>query len=95
MNGQESCYVASGCILNWGAGMIDADPLFVESAINDYHILNDSPCKDAGDNSIVPTETPVDFEADPRIAYSVVDMGADEFHTHLYFIGDVIFRMDK
>jgi hypothetical protein len=29
-----------------------------------------------------------DFDGDPRIAYGFVDMGADEFHTHLYYKGE-------
>jgi hypothetical protein len=66
--------------------MIDADPLFVDSANNDFHLTYPSPCKDTGNNSAV-TE-PYDFEGDPRIAYRTVDMGADEFYTHLYWTGD-------
>ncbi len=71
-----------------GAGNIDEDPLFAESANDDFHLTWNSACRDAGDNSVV-TE-PCDFEGDPRIAGGVVDMGADELHTHLYHLGDVL-----
>jgi hypothetical protein len=74
------------CTLNWGAGMIDSDPLFVDPANDDFHLTFNSPCRDTGDNSGpgLPNE---DFEGDPRIAYGTVDMGADEFYTHLYYTG--------
>jgi hypothetical protein len=84
--GQASVYMVSGCTLNWGAGMIDADPLVVESGNGDLHLTIDSPCRDTG-NSAAVTEQ-LDFEGDPRIAGSEVDMGADEFHEHLYHLGD-------
>jgi parallel beta-helix repeat protein len=84
--GQESVYVFPNCILNWGTGMIDADPLFVDSDNDDFHLTFPSPCKDTGDNLAV-TEAN-DFEGDPRIAYGTVDMGAEEFYTHLYWTGD-------
>jgi hypothetical protein len=73
-------------ILNWGPGMIDADPLFVDPANGDFHLTFTSPCKDTGDNYTVTERT--DFEGDPRIVYGTVDMGADEFYTHLYWTGD-------
>jgi len=69
-----------------GAGNIDYDPLFVDSANDDYHLTYHSHCKDTGINTAV-TELN-DFEGDPRIAYGTVDMGADEFYTHLYHTGD-------
>jgi len=71
-----------------GAGNIDLDPLFVDPAQDDLHLRYTSPCKDTGDSeaSGLPSD---DFEGDPRDAYGVVDMGADEFYTHLYVIGDV------
>jgi parallel beta-helix repeat protein len=70
-----------------GTGNIDSDPLFVDPVDGDLHLTFPSPCKDAGDNSVMnlPTE---DFEGDPRSAYGTVDMGADEFYTHLYQTGD-------
>ena len=84
--GLSSVYVATGCTLHWGSGMIDADPLFVDPTDGDFHLTCPSPCKDTGDNTSV--IEPFDFEGDPRIAYGTVDMGADEFHTHLYWTGD-------
>ncbi len=81
-------HVDPNCTLNWGAGMIDADPLFVDPANDDFHLMFPSPCSDAGDNSAV-TEL-YDFEGDPRIADNLVDMGADEFHRHLYCMGDMV-----
>jgi len=83
--GQASVYLQPGSTLNWGPGMIDSDPLFVDT--DNFHLIWDSPCKDAGDNT-APEVPNVDFEGDPRIAYGDVDMGADEFHRHLYYSGD-------
>ena len=68
-------------------GNLCMDPLFVDGPNGDCHICYPSPCRDGGDNAAsgLPEE---DFEGDPRIAYGTVDMGADKFHTHLYFKGD-------
>ncbi len=70
-----------------GAGNIDADPLFVDPASGDLHLTHGSPCRDAGD-SLLPGVDTWDFEGDPRIHESSVDIGADEFHSHLYYTGD-------
>lgn len=82
--GQSGVYVAPSSTLNWGAGMINADPLFVEASDGDLHLRFDSPCKDAGAGG-----GGYDFEGDPRVVGSAIDMGADEFHPHLYHMGDV------
>ena len=86
--GLSSVLVDPNSTLNWGSGMIDADPLFVDSANNDFHLTWNSPCRNTGDNTNV-TE-PTDFEDDPRIAFGTVDMGADEYYYHLYQSGDVV-----
>ncbi|MHC4942790.1 MAG: right-handed parallel beta-helix repeat-containing protein [Planctomycetota bacterium] len=49
-NGQPSVHVDPGCTLNWGDGMIDEDPLFVDPLGDDFHLTSPSPCRDAGDN---------------------------------------------
>jgi len=72
-----------------GPGNINVDPMFVEIAVDDFHLTYNSPCKDAGDNSApgLPVE---DFEGDDRLSGGVVDIGADEFYSHLYHRGSVI-----
>lgn len=86
--GQTGIHVEPGGVLNWGAGNIDAVALFADPSSTDYHLAFDSPCRDVGDNGSV-TEL-LDFEGDPRIADGTVDMGADEFHHHLYQLGAVV-----
>lgn len=57
--GMASVYVEPGSILNWGAGMIDNDPLLRDPGAGDFHLmaiacgdLTDSPCIDAGSPAI-------------------------------------------
>lgn len=85
--GQTSVHVEPECTLNWGYGMIESYPLFADLGANDFHLTAKSPCRDSGDNLAV-TEL-YDFEGDPRIGCwgQKVDMGADEFFTHLYVTG--------
>lgn len=85
--GKASVYVEPGSTLIWGPGNIDADPLFVDVKGLDYHTLYNSPCRDTGDNTS-PGLPDMDFEGDPRINFNAVDIGADEFHTHLYYKGN-------
>jgi len=46
--GQYLVYIDLNCILNWGLGIIDADPFFFDAANGDYHLHAGSPCIDAG-----------------------------------------------
>jgi len=87
--GHQSAFIESGCTINWGVMLIDADPLFVDPDHFDYHLCYTSPCIDVG-NKAVPDLPELDFEGDPRITFNRPDMGADEFHTHLYSMGYVV-----
>jgi hypothetical protein len=73
---QASVHVGMGNTLSWGAGMIDADPLFVDGPGFDLHLSGISPCINAGDK-LVPLP-PTDFEGDPRVIGDDVEIGADE-----------------
>jgi len=84
--GEGAINVDYGSSTVWGAGMITDDPLFADSGKGDFHLTHLSPCRDGGYNYALLPGT--DFEGDPRIAQSKVDMGADEFHCHLYSVGD-------
>ena len=78
--GQDSIYLLSGSVLNWGSGMIDADPLFATGPQGDYYLSQvaagqsqDSPCVDSGDpaSPVIEGTTRTDEEQDTGI----VDMG--------------------
>ncbi len=65
-----------------GTGNIDANPMFVDAAAGDYHLLQSSPCIDAGVTNGAPAYDldgvgrPLDGNADGTNAY---DIGAYEF----------------
>jgi hypothetical protein len=55
--GPASVYLETGCYLDWGDGIIDADPLWVNPSGGDYHLQQDpvqpgvnNPCVDTGHN---------------------------------------------
>ena len=63
-----------------GEGNIKADPCFVNPVDGDYHLLEDSPCINAGDPEHPVDANETDIDGQPRIIGGLVDMGADEFH---------------
>jgi len=76
--GRADIYRETGCYLDWGEGNIDADPLFVDVAGGDYHLLSESPCIDAGDPA-GDYRGQVDMDGEPRVINGRVDIGADEY----------------
>ncbi len=82
-----SVFTDSYTTLNIGDGMIDADPLLAHAAGGDFHLLHGSPCRNAGDDSA--SGLPLfDIDGNARIVSGTTDMGADEFATHMYCMGD-------
>lgn len=77
---RNNCFYQSGNVQNIAGrdGNIEAYPGFVDLRIGNYRLRGDSPCVDAGDDSVVqPGE--VDLDGAPRIQGRHVDMGAFEF----------------
>ncbi|MCI0587151.1 MAG: hypothetical protein L0323_09960 [Planctomycetes bacterium] len=72
----------------FGAGCIALDPMLADPAAGDFHLLFGSPCRDAG-TAAAPFFSTSDFEGDPRTSGAGPDMGADEFHRHLYVTGSL------
>ncbi len=87
--GEASIYKENSSIM-YGPFNIEAEPMFVDA--NDFHLLPDSPCIDAGDNGPVPGGVTTDLDGRPRFVDGdcndtvIVDMGAYEFA--YAYIGD-------
>lgn len=86
---QSSIFKETNCWISYWDRIIDNDPRFVDPAGDDLHLRFDSPCLDAGNNAAADLPS-TDYEGDPRIVFGLADMGADEFHRHLYHTGDVV-----
>jgi hypothetical protein len=98
--GLAGVYQAGGS-LHWDANnIINADPMFVrdpnpgpdgywngvDDDFGDLHLLDDSPCIDAGDPNFIPVpDANTDMDGQPRIVGCRVDIGADEF----VYLGDI------
>ena len=85
------------CINGWtgmlgGTGNHGLDPLFVDGGGLDnipgteddnLHLLEDSHCINAGDNSAIPQSIVADLDGNPRIINGTVDMGAYESNVNI------------
>jgi hypothetical protein len=69
-----------------GATDITLDPKFADKDNLDFRLLSNSPCIDAGSNSLAPASSSVDYAGNPRIldgnrdGTATVDMGIFEFY---------------
>jgi streptogramin lyase len=63
----------------WSPGLndISVDPLFVDKAAGDYHLSTNSPCLNAGDNSVLKPSW-MDLDGRVRLHEGQVDLGAYE-----------------
>lgn len=77
---------SGGSGINWDVSIgiddgnnIDTNPLFVNPAEKDFHLLPESPCIDMGDPDSEFQPGATDLDGNPRIDNGIVDMGAYEF----------------
>ncbi|PQP35456.1 hypothetical protein C6A37_02395 [Desulfobacteraceae bacterium SEEP-SAG9] len=82
--GQSDVHIIGG-VLNWQAGNIESNPLFVDpdgddnlpgTLDDDFHLTSDSLCIDAGTSQDAPS---IDIDGDPRPQGAAIDIGADEY----------------
>lgn len=58
-----------------GEGNIDSDPHFVSPGLADFHLLETSPCINAGTSEGAPD---IDIEGNPRSSYGIIAIGSYE-----------------
>lgn len=73
-------HITSGYFVQVFEDIIDGDPLFVDEEHRDFHLTENSRCRDAG-NRYVPQDLFVGFDLDglPRVAHSHIDIGPYEY----------------
>jgi len=67
------CNIQGGWL---GDGNIDQDPIFINTATNDYHLTAYSPCINRTSDT---TYTPIDIDNEARPYMGTADIGADEY----------------
>ncbi|MEM7310370.1 MAG: right-handed parallel beta-helix repeat-containing protein [Planctomycetota bacterium] len=78
VQGGAASISTAGAALVLGAGNVDVDPLFAAPAVWNFHLLDGSPCIDAGNPGFVAPPGAVDVDGEPRVSGGAVDLGADE-----------------
>lgn len=74
--GQDGIHSGWLSTVEWEAGNINEDPLFVDTENADYHLTEVSPCRDAGTNEGAPED---DIDGQKRPFKKIVDIGSDEY----------------
>lgn len=89
MDGRDGIDVHGPGVLDWGAGSLDADPLFAGSGPYPFSLAFHSPCIDAGPRNPDWLDLPpYDISGNERIldgdqnSLAIVDMGAYEFENN-------------
>jgi predicted outer membrane repeat protein len=78
-SGLDGHKVTNNGTLTDGGGNIDADPCFVDPGSEDYHLMEASPCIDAGDSNYTYEPNESDLDGNPRVSGAAIDMGAYEY----------------
>lgn len=60
-------------------GNISQDPQFVDATNNDFHLLDVSPCINAGDHTFQPSAGELDYYGNARVYAGRVDIGGSEY----------------
>ncbi len=96
--GLENCHIRNSClgsvnthyrdfgVRNGVDGNMIGNPLFMDAANGDFRLQAASPCINAGDNALVPTNLVTDLAGRPRISGGRVDMGAHELTLNEYYV---------
>lgn len=80
--GQPAVVVAGAAALHWGAGNLDADPLFADAETGDYTLAPCSPAINAGDPAYAPLPAEASADGHPRLSGPAIDIGAFEHDYH-------------
>ncbi|MCF7912889.1 MAG: T9SS type A sorting domain-containing protein [Candidatus Cloacimonetes bacterium] len=88
--GEEGIVTNNNCTVNWLEGNINADPIFVDALVGDYHLAENSPCIDAGTSYFeYEGEVLVDLSEDEYWGIAP-DMGAYEYNGNaVIYYGDI------
>ncbi len=83
--GADSIEVDTLALMHWGTGNINSDPLFYDSGNGDYHLMDESPCIDAGIDSInllgqwyLAPGNDIEGNQRPQEGSTLMDLGAYE-----------------
>ncbi len=88
--GSAAVYISGSGQVNWGDGVIDVDPLFVDAAGGDLHLSAGSPCIDAGDPDYASAPHDLDLDGNKRVwdgnadGTARIDMGSYEYGSFRY-----------